>query len=402
MSNNIKEKSGCSGCSACFIVCPVGAIEYKLNDNGFYEAFVDNEKCVNCGKCKKVCTKFDDELEKANNIENGVIYSAQSNDENVIKTCTSGGIAYEIAKYGIENGYSIVGVVYNYSENKAQTIIAKTIKDLDAIKGSKYIQSDVHKAFKDVIKEAKEDENKKYIIFGTPCQIAGIKKVIEIEKINNDIITVDLFCHGVPSYKVWNEYLNWLNNKKKIDKIDNIIFRSKHIGWHDFCIEIHGNDRDYYKCAEGDLFYKAFFDDVLLNESCFNCKTRMCKSYADIRLGDFWGKRYINRQDGVSAVLVLTDTGKKLIENLKENKIINIIDKCNNEECFSTQSIKEYKTLELSKKSFEFLKSNSLEETIKFYRKKLDTKTKIKKSLKESTAILPDKARSILRRISKK
>ena len=187
MSNNIKEKSGCSGCSACFIVCPVGAIEYKLNDDGFYEAFVDNEKCVNCGKCKKVCTKFDDELEKANNIENGVIYSAQSNDENVIKTCTSGGIAYEIAKYGIENGYSIVGVVYNYSENKAQTIIAKTIKDLDAIKGSKYIQSDVHKAFKDVIKEAKEDEDKKYIIFGTPCQIAGIKKVIEIEKINNDI-----------------------------------------------------------------------------------------------------------------------------------------------------------------------------------------------------------------------
>lgn len=401
MKNNISDESKkfCSGCSACYNICPVKAIQYKINKYGFYDCIVDEEKCIQCGKCKKVCMKYAKDS-AGNNIRGGILYAAQSADRNVIKKCTSGGIAYELAKYYLKKSYKIMGVVYDYKENIAKTIITDSLEDLEKIKGSKYIQADCSEAFKQLIDECKANETAKFIAFGTPCQISGLKAIIKNEKIKNDIITIDLFCHGVPSYLVWKNYLKWLSEKKKIKNIDNIVFRSKHIGWHDFCMEIHSKHKQYYKCAEGDLFYKAFFDNILLNNACFDCDSRMNNSSADIRLGDFWGKKYINRQDGISAILMLTEKGKSIITDMLENKIINLIEETSCDECFKSQSVNVYDNIEIRNKAFEELvKNEDLKTTIKTYRKLLNRKLKIKKIIKESTSILPDCVRSKLRRI---
>lgn len=405
MQNNIYDSSRqfCSGCSACYIVCPKKAIEIKLDEEGFYKAFVDKEKCISCGMCKKVCTRFNEKIKQLpTKLEKGKLYAAQSKNIEVINSCTSGGIAYEIAKYGIENGYKIAGVIYNYEKNNAITIITDNLDELEKIKGSKYIQAYTTSAFNEIINECKKNEKAKYMVFGTPCQIAGLRKTINVYNIKNDILMVDLFCHGVPSYLAWNQYLEWLKEKKKVDKIDKVVFRSKHIGWHDFCMEIHSNTKKYYKCSEGDAFYKAFFDNILLNKSCFKCDVRMKRSYADLRLGDYWGKRYKNRQDGVSAVLSLTEKGKDIIQKIENSNLIKILEETTVQECMEAQSGKEYDNIQIRESAFKKLKeTGNLEKTIKYYRKLMPIKWKIKKGIKESTVILPDQMRAELRRLSK-
>lgn len=405
MQNNVNDNSNkfCSGCSACYSVCPKKAIEIKIDEDGFFRAFIDKEKCINCGKCKKVCTRYSDKEENnPKELEKGKLYSAQSKEKEVINTCTSGGIAYEIARYGIKNGYKIAGVIYNYQQNIAETIITNNLEELEKIKGSKYIQANPTKAFEEIVNECKKDKDAKYIVFGTPCQIAGLRKLINVFNIQNDIIMVDLFCHGVPSYLVWNQYIKWLKEKEKIEKIDKVVFRSKHIGWHDYCMEVHSEKKKYYKCAEGNTFYKVFFDDILLNKSCFNCEYRMNSSHADIRLGDYWGKRYKNRQDGVSAILVLTDSGESIIKNIIKNNQITILEENEPQDCLKYQSGKTYDNMKIREEAFEILKkTKNLQKTIKHYRKLMPMKWKIKKTIKESTIILPDKVRAKMKKILK-
>ena len=397
--NNILDYSDnyCTGCSVCTEICPTNAIDYVLSKEGFYEAVIDKEKCIMCGKCKKVCIKFEEN--KGKNINEGTLYSAQSTNKDTVLSCTSGGIAYEISKYGIENEYKIVGVVFDYNQNIAKTVIVDNMEDLELLKGSKYLQSNSKEAFSDIIKYCEENEEEKFIVFGTPCQITGLYKLINEKRIKNEFVMVDLFCHGVPSYLVWNGYMKWLSDKKGIDKIDKVTFRSKHIEWHEFCIEIESRNGIYYGTRRKDLFFKAFFDDILFNKACFKCDMRKKVSYADIRLGDLWGKRYISNQEGVSAVLSLSTKGDKLIDALYKHKKINILDKVDNLECFKSQSTQNYQYMDIQDEYIKKAVSNDLLEIIKEYRKELPIKIRIKKKLKESIYFLPVKCRMKIKNI---
>ena len=381
--NNIEDKTQkkCTGCGACISICPVSAIGYKINEYGFYKAFVNEDKCIRCGKCKKVCVKYNENNKVK--LKDGILYSAMSKDENVVKKCTSGGIAYEIARYGINNGYYILGVIYNYEKEIAESILTNKIEDLEKIKGSKYLQSDMGKATTLFLNKCKEDINNKFIIFGTPCQLEGISRLVETQKIKNEIIKIDLFCHGVPSYRVWEQYLNQIKLKNDIDKIKECNFRSKEFGWHQYCIEINTNDNKLKIISGKSDFYKTFFDNMFLNDSCYDCNVRQNNSYADIRLGDFWGKKYYSDLKGVSAVLVLTSKGKQIIEKINDN--INLFQENNVEECLENQSVKKYSNYDFNNKFKKMLLSNdSISKTIKCYRKELSMKKKIKCYLRDN------------------
>lgn len=383
--NNIEDKSElfCSGCGACTVACPVNAIEYKLNDKGFFQAFVNEEKCVHCGKCKKVCAKFLNNEENRKRLVDSKLYSAQSKDENIVKTCTSGGIAYEISKYGLEHGYKIVGTIFDNEKMQAKMIIARNMNELELLKGSKYLQSYTIDAIEEMIKDCKKDANNKYIIFGTPCQIQGVSKLIKNEKIKNEIIKIDLFCHGVPSYAVWNIYCKEIKEKYKLKKIKNIEFRNKKDGWHSYCMKLVDlNDNNQYISESKNYFYKIFFDDMMLNNSCYNCNVRKEYSYADIRLGDFWGRKYYNKQDGVSAILVFSEKGKNLLQQTN----INIIEEFDNvEECLNYQSTQDYKNIELNNKYINKVKDYTLlSKLIKDYRSDFNLNKRIKLYIKDN------------------
>lgn len=178
MSNiGLDGRYSCTGCGSCKIICPHNAIEMKISSEGFLKPIIDNEKCTNCSLCTKVCYKYYDlEEDKSTNISEGKYWAGWSNDSEIRANSSSGGVTQEILKWGLKNNYKIIGCTYNNENNMTEHIIVDDYKQLESVQGSKYIQSNFSS-----IKE-KINFNEKYIVVGTPCQIHGFKKIIEMRK----------------------------------------------------------------------------------------------------------------------------------------------------------------------------------------------------------------------------
>lgn len=311
--NNIldiaKKIHSCTGCQMCSAICPSDSIDIKLNDKGFYEPFVDSMKCISCGKCKKVCYKYDNKIIKSD--ENKNVWSFSGNDD-LLKEVTSGGAAHLLAEQALKNDYKVIGVVYDTEKDIAIAKIGENFCELEQFKGSKYIQAYTEEIYK-ILLNSNSDE--RYVIFGTPCQIYAVNKALTQNGRRNNVILVDLFCHGVPSYFLWKKTIDDVKDKLKVRKFEKVTFRSKKLGWHDFCLHFETSDKEITR-NEFSCFYKMFFDNIVLNDSCYDCKLRSTLYYTDIRLGDFWGHEYDDNIKGVSAVVAVTDAGMNFISKL--------------------------------------------------------------------------------------
>lgn len=400
MKNNVNDFSyPCSGCGACVFMCAKKAIKLKLDEEGFFTANVDESLCVNCGLCKNVCMRAGAKDGAA--LKNGKVIAAQSSDISTVKKCTSGGIAYELSKYAFEKGMGVLGVIYNYKTNRAESKVAETAEDIELFRGSKYIQSYTEKAFGEMLDDMKKNPERKYIAFGTPCQIYGLASLLENFNMRNRAILVDLFCHGVPSYSVWDKYLQSLSQTLGTESLTEVNFRDKSVGWHNFVIKLKSDKGEHKEASEGDLFYHAFFDNVLFSKACFDCPVRKDVSKADIRLGDYWGKRYQNYEDGISAVLLCTENGKNFFDGIKGQTVY--FESGDALEVMTAQSVHSYPTEKYREKAFNDLKQGkNLKDTVKSYRKLFPAKKRIKLFVKEGTSKLPDFMRAELRRIYKK
>ena len=189
-------------------------------------------------------------------------------------------------------------------------MVINNLSDLEHTKGSKYFQSYTPDAFCEVL----NDECA--VVFGTPCQIYAISQAAKIKGIRDNLLLVDFFCHGTPSMHVWKKYIN----SKKDKKIQKITFRSKEAGWHKFAFGFKYDDSQIVDCS-GNSFYKLFFSNTCLNNSCYDCNFKALNSAADIRVGAFWGNKYSDNTLGVSSCLVFTEKGKDYIDKIS--------DKCN-------------------------------------------------------------------------
>lgn len=291
----------CTGCGACATICPQNAISIKLDENGFYHYEIDKNKCVDCKICKNVCV--DKIGTNANSLNKNENYIASSKNEKVFENSSSGGVAYIIAKNFIDKGYPICGVQYNADKERVEHIIINDMADLVKIQGSKYLQSYAIEAFKEIVKKDKG------VIFGTPCQIAGIDAVLKQLKKRDKFILIDIFCHGVPSKLAFDNHLKYLKKKNKINGNEVVKFRNKK----EFKLIIGNN---YNKSYQYDSFYYLFLRGIIFQESCYECKYRR-KTFADIRLGDFTNEKYKKLKFSPSNIIVNTEKGKEVIENIK-------------------------------------------------------------------------------------
>lgn len=369
----VKGINPCSGCGMCVAVCPVSAIAMKLNIDGFYEPQIDNNICTNCGICKKSCYKYDGNIDIKTD-ENYTVYSAiNKNNEELLNT-TSGGVAIELSRECIRQGYKVIGVSYDYEKNIAMTQIANTEEDVEKFKGSKYFQSYTVEAFQVAVQDK---SNQKYAVFGTPCQIYAFRKYLKTTNKEKQFILIDVFCHGCPSMNLWNKYLDYIKKKLNVTKFDYIQFRSKACDWHEYCFSFSKNNVNYDTKKTNNPFYLLFFSMNAFAKSCYTCKPRNTLEFTDLRLGDFWGYQYDTNKTGVSIVVPTTKKGDDLFISVKDKFFINKFELKNS---VKGQSYRKFREENIDERKFilDLLKSNlTMDQVCKKYKKTLPLKTKI-------------------------
>lgn len=379
----------CTGCGACYLVCKVNAIKYEENEFGFYSVKVNREKCVRCGKCLLVCAK-NISKDMTQCVQDKETYAACSRDKEALKQSTSGAIAYEISKYFLSQEGLVFGTEFNLHDNKCKIIKISTKSEIYKLQGSKYIQSNTVEGFEEAIAIAKKEPDRKFVIFGTPCQLYGMSKTLELENLRERFLCVEVFCHGVPSKLLLDRYLQEFKAKNNIQTdISAINFRSKIYGWHMYTVEISVKDKKHYETSDASNFYRIYFEHAALNKSCISCRFREGYSAADIRLGDFWGNEFIKNNTGISAVILLTEKGKDCWDKMKSG--VEILGNYDNSICMKYQSTNEYRIdVNVIDRVLRLLQNQvALKRIIKLYRKQFGTKERIRLLAKDVLSIFP-------------
>lgn len=215
-----KQINYCTGCHACYNICPKNAIKMVENSEGFLYPVIDKDKCINCNLCTKVCPLF-----KKDKVEHKIpeTYACYNKDNNIIKNSSSGGIFYLLAENILKNNGVVFGAGFDEEHNVIH-IKAETLEELSKLMGSKYVQSSIRDTYKETKKLLEED---RYVLFtGTPCQIQGLK--LFLNKDYDKLYLQDIICHGVPSPKMWKKYKDCLE-KNIIQKLKKYLLEVKKV-----------------------------------------------------------------------------------------------------------------------------------------------------------------------------
>jgi coenzyme F420-reducing hydrogenase beta subunit len=317
-----KEKSKCCGCAMCEYICPTNAIMMEHDFEGFAYPSVNTALCVNCNKCKAVCP-----IDTCNmNTGNAVAYAAYSKDNSTIKASSSGGIFTELAKKFISDGGYVCGCTID-ANYQVKHIIIDNIKDISLLQGSKYVQSDLGMCLPQISDLLKQ--GKKLLFVGTPCQVSAIKNVFD----SPNLTTIDLLCHGVPSQKLFDFYIKYLEQKHK-GKLTEIVFRDKEkFGWsitQRYKIKKKNTIKTFYLERHTSEYFSGFLRNMTQRYSCFTCPYTTLNRVGDITLADFWGVDKVRPDllnlEGTSLVISNSNMGNDLMGAIKHTIFISEVD----------------------------------------------------------------------------
>lgn len=316
-----EKKEFCCGCSACYDICPQSAIKMIEDNEGFYYPNIDSSKCVNCRLCEVICPTHN----RIRNLTKSEAFAAYYLKENIRLISSSGGIFSALADYVLTNN----GVVYGAAFDANFEVYHSRVTDksnLNKLRGSKYVQSNCT----GIYKQCRNDLNdEKLVLFtGTPCQVEALKKFL-IKEYEN-LITIDLACHGVPSRLVWRKYVKCISVINNLP-IRNINFRVKDKSWKRYSIRFSFDDNTtYIKKINQEPFMIGFLQNLYLRPSCYQCQFKSIERVSDITIADFWGveNNYPELDDdkGISLVIVHSNKGTNLLKAIKRSIFIKSVD----------------------------------------------------------------------------
>lgn len=338
---NITDKHNCCGCGACVQKCPKQCISLSEDNEGFLYPKVDTSVCIDCGICEKVCPV----LNPFDTRKPFQVLAAINKNEQIRMESSSGGIFTLLAEKVIAEAGVVFGA--RFDENWQVTLdYTETIEGLAAFRGSKYVQARTGETYKQCEKFLKD--GRKILFSGTPCQVLALKKFLR--KNYDNLLTVDLACHGVPSPLIWKRYLEAeLNQRtahravagkstvlfslKSMSSIKDIKFREKSDGWkkYRFVLTLNESSDEVEKSSVSSYihyknpYFQVFNMGVILRPSCYDCEIRhRCKSGSDITLADFWGIETLTQdfdiEKGVSLVLLNSEKAIGLLNGLDLEK----------------------------------------------------------------------------------
>ena len=246
-------------------------------------------------------------------------YLGYNSNETVRQKSSSGGLFYELAISILNRSGVIYGAAFN-EKFEVEHIRVTEKKQLERLLCSKYVQSKMNNVYSMV---AEDLQNNHTVLFsGTPCQVSGLKIMLEKRNISTEqLIAVDFICHGVPSPKVWESYLQYLSNRGDISAVN---FRHKARGWHDFYLNIqYKNNKAQSISHELDPYMRGFLSDKNIRPSCYQCSFKGKKYLSDITLGDAWkiekDKPEWSDDKGTSLFIVRTEKGQKLLNSIPKS-----------------------------------------------------------------------------------
>lgn len=315
----------CTGCGACFNKCPVRAITMEYNQEGFLFPKVDSQKCIQCGVCQKVCPELQIERTSQMIHPEGQCYAMMADDE-IRAVSSSGGMFTLLAEYVLDKGGVVCGAAYSDDYMTVKHIVVSSKEELAKLRGSKYVQSDINNTYLQVERYLKSE---KYVLYsGCPCQIAGLRSYLQKEYEN--LILVDIICHGTPSPKIYQKYVNEISQGRKLKKVD---FREKaYWGWGTASSLFFEDNSVYRQDYIKDGYWRAFLEGISTRKCCGTCRYANPKRVGDFTLGDFWGVADIDKscddKKGTSLVMINTKKAKAIFKDIITRcKLIKFINK---------------------------------------------------------------------------
>lgn len=314
----INDKKDCCGCNACGDVCSHDAITFKTDNEGFWYPEVDKQKCVDCHLCEKVCPILQIANLKSNDFERPVCYASQTKNLESLFNSTSGSAFASFAeKIYKEKGY-VGGAVFN-DEYSVRQFISNDKKDLEALRNTKYVQSN-SEGFYNKVKELLQ-AGEKVLVCGLPCQMAGLRSFLR--KDYENLIIVDMICLGINSPRILPAYLKW---KEELHGSKIIYYKAKNkeLGWRQLTTKIvFENGEVEYDKRDTNYFTVGFIGThAFARPSCYDCKFKGFPRISDITIGDFWGAEKSVSKDmdndlGTSVVMLNSQKGQVFYEGVR-------------------------------------------------------------------------------------
>lgn len=306
-----ETKEDCCGCQACYEVCPNQAIEWKQDEEGFYYPQINYKKCVSCKKCLNVCPLKNRNINK----EKVLCLGGQNKNMKIRESSSSGGLFSVFAQAILNSAGSVFAVGFD-SNLQVKHMEITEIKELDRVRRTKYVQSDINHTYSLIQSRLKKQ---KWVLFvGTPCQAQAL--INYLNKKYERLIIIDLICYGVPSPGIWEDYIYQISKK---NKILNFNFRDKRNHNNGHTVSWNTKKQEHVHPLMQDTFSKWYFQNLIIRPSCHSCPFTQIDRNSDITLGDFWGIEKVNSKfnDGMGNSLIILHSKKarEMWEKVKIN-----------------------------------------------------------------------------------
>lgn len=243
-----------------------------------------------------------------------LVFAVKHKDKDIVNSSSSGGMFTALTDYYLREGNSVASCVYNYETDSVDLVIYDEESIRNSARGSKYIQATIGEGFINIVNWLKLNQHKSLIVFGTGCQMEGLRKLLELKKLRERVVLVDLICHGATSPGLWRKYLELKDYRGKMQYLS---FKDKRNGWHEPTVYalVEGRERSIKDFSEW------FYGGWAIRKSCYKCPFAKIERNTDITIGDYWGIENVlpNFADskGVSLALIHSEAGKNLFEKIK-------------------------------------------------------------------------------------